>query len=113
MFADQGYYSEAELQAAETQYAEWLTPKLASRDYIGWFAQTTDSEVVAGVGLWLREWPPLPNDVTGKQGYIENVYTAPDHRRLGLARQLMTALLALVRETGVTKNIALHATPNA
>lgn len=113
MFADQGYYSEAELQSAETQYAEWIASRLASGNYIGWFAQTTAGEVVAGVGLWLREWPPLPNDVTGKQGYIENVYTTPDHRRRGLSRQLMTTLLAWVRQTGVTKNIALHATPSA
>jgi GNAT superfamily N-acetyltransferase len=113
MFNDQGDYSAAVLDAMETRYAAWLTPKLASNDYLAWFAATAAGEVVAGVGLWLREWPPFPNDETGKQGYIENVYTAPDHRRQGLARMLMTELLGWVRTAGVTKNIALHATPNA
>lgn len=110
MFNDQGDYSAAALDAMETRYAAWLTPKLVSGDYLAWFAATADGEVVAGVGLWLREWPPLPNDETGKQGYIENVYTMPAHRRRGLARLLMTELLKWVREARVTKNIALHAT---
>lgn len=113
MFANQGDYAEIDLQTMETQYMAWIVPKLASGDYIGWFAETDTGEVVAGVGLWLREWPPILNDETGKQGYIENVYTVPIHRRQGLSRQLMHSLLAWVRQTGVTKNIALHAAPIA
>jgi GNAT superfamily N-acetyltransferase len=113
MFADQGDYSANDLDAMETRYTAWVAPKLTSGDYTGWFAENADGEVIAGVGLWLREWPPILNDETGKQGYIENVYTAPAHRRRGLSRRLMIDLLAWVRETRVTKNIALHAAPIA
>jgi GNAT superfamily N-acetyltransferase len=113
MFADQGDYAESDLRLMESRYAAWVAPKLASGDYVGWFAETDSGEVVAGVGLWLREWPPILNDETGKQGYVENVYTAPFHRRQGLSRKLMHALLAWVYETHVTQNIALHAAPIA
>ncbi|MEO8610553.1 MAG: GNAT family N-acetyltransferase [Chloroflexota bacterium] len=113
MFADQGDYLDSDLAAMEIQYAVWVAPKLASGDYIGWFAETDLGEIVAGVGLWLREWPPILDDETGKQGYLENVYTVPAHRRQGLSRQLMHALLAWVHETRVTQNIALHAAPIA
>jgi GNAT superfamily N-acetyltransferase len=113
MFTDQGDYPAADLELMESRYTAWVNLKLASGDYVGWFAEMPDGEVVAGVGLWLREWPPILFDETGKQGYLENVYTFPAHRRQGLSRQLMNELLAWVRQTEVTKNIALHAAPIA
>ncbi len=113
MFADQDNHSEAELQEMETEYTEWVTAKLKSGEYIGWFATDEDEEVIAGVGLWLREWPPILNDETGRQGYVENVYTTPAHRRRGLSRQLMNALLDWAGTTGRVKLIELHASPVA
>src|SRR4051812_30904254 len=77
MFAEDKHHSEADLIHMEGLYESWVAHKLAAGDYLGWLAQTESGEIVAGVGLWLREWPPILKNYTGKQGYIENVFTLP------------------------------------
>lgn len=113
MFADEGSFSKADQVQMEERYAAWVLPKLVSGDYQGWFAEIESGEVIGGVGLWLREWPPILNNDTGRQGYIENVYTAPMYRRQGVARQLMIALLDWVRTTKAVYEIELHPTDKA
>src|ERR1700682_2136083 len=74
MFADGRHYSDAELTQMQSSYEVWVTTKLAADEYMGWLAENESGEIVGGVGLWLREWPPILNNYTGKQGYIENVF---------------------------------------
>src|SRR5258708_5026109 len=97
MFADGGQYSDIELTHMESLYQVWVKAKLATGEYVGWLADDGRDEIIAGVGLWLREWPPILNNYTGRQGFIENVFTVPSYRRRGIARQLMNVLLAWVR----------------
>src|SRR5260221_14141921 len=75
MFADGNDYSDAELTEMEGLYESWVAAKLAAGDYWGWLAETESGTVIAGVGLWLREWPPILYNYTGKQGFVENVFT--------------------------------------
>ena len=113
MFAEEKHFSEADLAHMERLYESWVATKLACGDYRGWFAVSEAGEVIGGVGLWLREWPPILNNYTGKQGYIENVFTLPTYRRQGVARQLMIALLEWVRTSQVAYEIELHPTQMA
>jgi GNAT superfamily N-acetyltransferase len=113
MFAEQKQFSEADLAQMEGLYEAWVATKLACGDYHGWFAETTSGEIIGGVGLWLRDWPPILNNYTGKQGYIENVFTLHAYRRKGVARQLMTALLEWVKDSQVAYEIELHPTQMA
>ena len=113
MFAEEKHFSEADLVQMEGRYETWVTSKLATGDYQGWFAVSQSGEVIGGVGLWLREWPPILNNYTGKQGYIENVFTLPAYRRKGVARQLMIALLEWVRTSQIAYEIELHPTQMA
>ena len=65
--------------------------------------------MLAGLGLWLMDW--LPHMVGGGaaiRGNIVNVYTRPEHRRKGLARQLMRASLDWCRSNAVPC-VILHA----
>jgi GNAT superfamily N-acetyltransferase len=110
MFADSGQYSTSALDELEQRYGAWVAGKLAAGEYRGWLGEDASGQVVAGVGLWLREWPPILNDQTGHQGYVENVYTLPEHRRRGVSRQLMTAMLDWIRESGQVYNVTMHAT---
>ena len=113
MFAEDKQHSEADLVHMESLYESWLADKLATGDYLGWLAQSESDEIVAGVGLWLREWPPILKNYTGKQGYVENVYTMPAYRRRGIARALMIGLLDWVRTSQVVYEIELHPTQMA
>ncbi len=113
MFAEEKHHTEVDLIHMEGLYATWVADKLVAGEYLGWLAQTDSGEIVAGVGLWLREWPPIPRNYMGKQGYIENVFTLPAYRRRGMARQLMGVLLDSVHTSRVVYEIELHPTQMA
>ena len=63
---------------------------------------------VAGAGLTVLPWPPGPHYPGGRVGFVYNVYTAPAHRRRGLARQLMAVIHDWCRAEGLS-SLALNA----
>jgi ribosomal protein S18 acetylase RimI-like enzyme len=81
---------------------------MAKREYMAWLGTAEDGRVVAGVGLWLIEWPPHLIGLAPHRGYILNVYTHPGHRRQGLAKQLTQASMDWCREHGIDF-VFLHA----
>lgn len=105
MFTDMG---RGNLDAMSVEFAKWLDRKLASGDYLGWFAVTSEGEVASGLGLWLLEWPAGPDDTHERRAYILNVYTQPSYRKQGLARQLMITAVDWCRENGL-RTVLLHA----
>jgi GNAT superfamily N-acetyltransferase len=71
----------------------WIAGLMAKSEYIGWIVQHCGSEV-AGGGIILLERGPAPGCTRiGRWAHIVNMYTAPDHRRRGLARRLMNTIL--------------------
>ena len=69
-----------------------------------------DGQAVAGLGLWLIEWPPHLFGLARHRGYILNVYTHPDHRRKGLARDLTRIAVDWCGNHGIDF-VFLHASP--
>ncbi|MPY66729.1 GNAT family N-acetyltransferase [Deinococcus sp. SDU3-2] len=69
--------------------------------YLGFLAEH-GGRVVAGAGLTLLEWGPTRGDPQPWRGRIVNVWTDPDFRRRGLARELVTCCMEVARERGVT-----------
>ena len=65
-------------------------------------------EAVACSGLVPFERPPAANHLSGLEGYVLNMYTAPAWRGQGLARALLAELMAFAREAGMGK-LWLHA----
>lgn len=108
MFADGGQGDPALVEAAEPTYREWLRERLANGLYQGWFMLAPDDSVVAGVGLWLIEWPTGALDLAKYRGYVFNVFTEREHRRQGHASRLMRALLEAAAAQGVHV-VSLHA----
>src|SRR5262245_48318354 len=102
MFEEVGHSDKAKLALMENQFRPWVQEKLANREYFGWFVIDQDHIERAGSGLWIREWIINPNDLSGKEGYIGNVYTQPDYRRRGFARALMQVVLNWCQENGIT-----------
>lgn len=106
MFADMGVGTEQTRAQGTIHFSDWLQEALQDGTYLGWFA--CDGErVIAGAGIWLLEWIP-GFDGTRICPYVFNVYTEPDYRRRGLARQLMTTLIDYCRAAGYAR-LRLHA----
>ena len=74
-------------------------------------AAVTESEgrLVASSGMCLFLRLPLPESQAGLEGYVLNMYTEPEWRRRGLARELLHRLVEVARARGVHR-LWLHAT---
>lgn len=108
MFRDMGELDDAKMPALAAVTREYLTHALPAEEYLGWVVETA-GHVVAGGGVLLRPLLPCPDAPRGgAEAYVLNVYTEPEHRRRGLARQLMQTILAWCEARGVAR-VTLHA----
>jgi GNAT superfamily N-acetyltransferase len=108
MFRDMGLIAEADMPALVAASRAALATALASDAYLGWVAEC-DGAIVAGAGVLLRPLLPGPGHLSGgREAYVLNVYAEPAHRRRGLARTLMLAILAWSADAGVGR-VSLHA----
>jgi GNAT superfamily N-acetyltransferase len=100
MFEELGH-DVVKLDLMERQFSTWVRNKLNSGEYLGWLAIDEHQIVQAGAGLWIREWIINPNDLSGKEGYVCNLYTEPAYRCRGCARALMQVMLAWCQTQGI------------
>jgi len=107
MFSEMGYRDDQVLDAMCESFRPWVIRMLQANEYLTWFALAPDHSITAGLGLWLMDWPPHMIGPGARRGNILNVYTAPDHRRQGLARRLMDTSLEWCRENGI-RAVILH-----
>lgn len=111
MFRDMGgghLPDEHQAEALTTASRAYLDEALPSGLYCGWLAEDGGA-VVAGGGMIVQRGVPRPENVHGdEEAYLLNVYVEPAHRRRGLARALMEAMLAWARERGLAR-VVLHA----
>jgi GNAT superfamily N-acetyltransferase len=108
MFQDMGYTDQEAMQSMSAKFRPWLLARLEAGDYLAWVISTPGGSIAAGAGLWLMDWPPHMVGKGARRGNILNVYTHPDFRRRGLARELMKTALAWCGENGVD-TVILHA----
>jgi GNAT superfamily N-acetyltransferase len=108
MFSEMGYRDEAALNAMTSAFRPWLRQKMITGEYLAWFAAGADGSIVAGLGLWLMDWPPHMIGPGARRGNILNVYTEPAFRRQGIAGRLMDAALHWCRANGI-RAVILHA----
>jgi GNAT superfamily N-acetyltransferase len=62
--------------------------------YRGWLVEASSGEVVAGGGLISLEYHSHPADPVPRRAWVVNMFTEREHRRRGLARLVMGAILA-------------------
>lgn len=75
---------------------------------ISWLAK--DGEKSVGVGaIIVRHQPGNFKNLSGKVGYVINMYTVPDYRRKGISSTILDKLIATAKEMGITA-FELHAT---
>jgi GNAT superfamily N-acetyltransferase len=108
MFRDMGDLAEEDMAALESETQAYLAELIPANKYFGWLVESRDG-VVAGGGLIVRRMLPRPESPQGgAEGCIMNVYTEPEHRRHGLARELMLTMLEWCRSNHVAR-VTLHA----
>ena len=72
---------------------------LSDDTFRAWLA-VEDRRIVATSGMSLAEKPPYFSCPSGRIALLSSMYTDPDYRRQGIARQVLTELSAAARETG-------------
>ena len=125
MFERMGYADErvlAEVLAASTPL---IRRGLADGSYRGWLVEAGGgpgeaapggaggapgggARVVAGGGVMTLEFQAHPIDPRPRRAWVVNMFTEPEHRRRGLARRLMEAMIAWCRGQGM-RVLFLHA----
>jgi ribosomal protein S18 acetylase RimI-like enzyme len=108
MFRDMGYTDESTLNAVAQSSRDFIRRGLLQGWYRGWFALAGD-RVMAGAGLLITDWVAHPTSAYDpRRAYVLNVYTYPEFRRRGLAKQLMQVVIDVCRNEGF-RSIWLHA----
>lgn len=108
MFQDMGIIDHVEAVTLEAASLEYLLKAIDSEEYLAWLIESGD-KTAAGGGLIIRRLLPRPGHMDGGfEAHILNIYTEPSHRRRGLARKIMTAMLDWCTQQGI-KRITLHA----
>ena len=108
MFSDMGYQDAATLDRMQATSEAFLVESMPRGVYRGWLAETESGQVVAGGGIAIVPWPGSPEDPGPRRGWILNIYTEPEFRRRGIAKQIMGTILAWCRAEGF-RAVGLHA----
>ncbi|MBQ8315847.1 MAG: GNAT family N-acetyltransferase [Lachnospiraceae bacterium] len=88
---DLGSISEQDMQCLRVALPQYFRNHL-NRDLLVYIAKEAE-EILTCAFLLIVEKPMSPMFITGKTGTVLNVYTKPEYRKKGYAKQLMNALL--------------------
>jgi GNAT superfamily N-acetyltransferase len=113
MFVDMGRATVDLVERLVEDTEVYLRDALPREEYLGWLAspEEDDARIVAGAGVQRRRVLPFPRTggvAFGHQAIVLNVYTEPAFRRHGLARRLMSEILAWARAVRI-ESLVLHA----
>jgi GNAT superfamily N-acetyltransferase len=107
MYEDMHYNDAAALEKMSTLAAEYLAQAIPDGSFRAWLA-CDGNRAAAGGAVILTQWPAHPYDLECRRATILNVYTYPEYRLRGIARQLMRTMIAWCKRAGLAR-ITLHA----
>lgn len=96
------------LDTLETSCKEYFERTLADDSFVAWLA-VYGGQIVSTSGLSFYVVPPNNDYPNGKGAYIMNMYTLPDYRRQGLAKELFKRTVEEAKARNYTY-ITLNAT---
>lgn len=85
----------------------YIEDKLPTGELLVWFAEE-DGQILGTSGLVFFHRPPTLVNLSSVHGYVLNMYTAPAHRRRGVATALLEETIAYVKTTEA-RRVYLHA----
>lgn len=62
---------------------------------------TIDGKIVSVGAVSMIDFPPTPENQQGKAGYIHSMYTLPEHRKKGFAKQILDCLVDWCKQKGL------------
>jgi len=86
----------------------YFMDNLPKKTYISWLA-LDDDKIVGTSGLSFNVVQPSYGNPSGKEAYIMNMYTIPEYRKKGIAKNLLDKTMEEAKKREVGK-IRLHAT---
>ena len=108
MYEDMGEGDTAALAGMVATSRPYLAQALKSGSCRAWLAQDGPGRIVGGGLVIVSAWLSHPFDQQCRKASILNVYTEPDWRRRGIARQLMHTMIDWCRAEGFV-HVDLHA----
>ncbi|NTV35903.1 MAG: GNAT family N-acetyltransferase [Anaerolineaceae bacterium] len=87
----------AGLDAMDEAYAIFADLHMRDGSLTVWVIEY-NGEMAASGSLSIMPWLPRPVDPVGQQPYVHGIYTLAEHRRKGLARRIMEAIVAECRQ---------------
>ncbi|WP_339174273.1 GNAT family N-acetyltransferase [Solibacillus sp. FSL R5-0691] len=84
----------------DEQLRSFFDKQLNSNQFVQWIIEEEKRAIATG-GIQFISFPPSYSNSTGIRGYILNMYTVPESRGRGLAKQLVERLLAEAQERNV------------
>ncbi len=102
-----GMLDPAGLAAMDMTYASYLRAHLIDGRLQAWIVADGDRPAASGSILY-TDWLPRPDGRQSVLAYVHSVYTEPVYRRLGLARQVLNAMIDECRARGLPR-LTLHA----
>ena len=79
-------------------FKKWLV----SKDFLQLIAEE-NGKLLSTAAVIYYDLPPSYTNKIGVRGYVTNVYTAPQHRRKGLSKMLLSELLNDAKKRGIKK----------
>ncbi len=96
-------------ESNESYYKEHL----ADGTHTACFAVNAESgEIIGCGGICYQKEMPSPDNLTGTNGYLMNIYTLPEYRGYGTGRKIIEFLIDDARKRG-TEKIYLESSKNA
>ena len=78
---------------------DYYTRHIADGTFVSWLA--VDGEKIVGTsGMSFVEKPPYFGCPSGKMGLLSSMYTDPEYRRRGIARELLSSVIEEARRYG-------------
>jgi ribosomal protein S18 acetylase RimI-like enzyme len=111
MFGEIGGRTPRQLAAHDRVYKRWILPRLRTGEVIVILVETPAHGIVASGGVWFRPEQPRPEAPKPDIPYLFSMYTEPEFRRLGFAREIVREAVRIARARGYPR-VVLHAAPN-
>ena len=99
---------DVDMSTVEKESYAYYKRALETAEHIAYLVYDNGTFIGAG-GVSFYQVMPTYHNPTGKKAYIMNMYTKPDHRRMGIATRTLELLIQDAKQHGIT-SVSLEAT---